>query len=120
MQNIALNFNALYTLQMKEIIWQGSSYEDLRTFPDNARREAGFQLDKVQRGREPDNWKSMTTVGPGVREIRISDTSGIFRVIYVANIGVSVYVLHAFRKKTQKTGQRDIRLAKARFNAIKR
>jgi phage-related protein len=105
---------------MKEIIWQGSSYEDLRSFPDDARREAGFQLDKVQRGLEPDDWKPMTTVGPGVREIRISENSGIFRIIYVVNIGASVYVLHAFRKKTQKTSQRDIRLAKTRFNAIKR
>lgn len=62
----------------------------------------------------------MSTVGPGEREIRISEASGIFRVIYVANLGASIYVLHAFRKKTKNTSQRDLRLARARFKAIRR
>ncbi len=105
---------------MKGIIWQGSSHADLQAFPDDARREAGFQLDKVQRGQDPDDWKPLTTVGPGVREIRFSAASGIFRVIYAANFGASIHVLHAFRKKTQKTSQRDLRLAQARFKAIRR
>ncbi len=105
---------------MKTIIWQGSSYEDTRAFPTDARREAGFQLNKVQRGQEPDDWKPITTIGPGGREIRIREAGGIFRVIYVANIGESIYVLHAFRKKTHRTSQRDLRLARARFNAIRR
>ena len=104
---------------MKEIIWLGSSYQDLWAFPDNAKRNAGFQLDKVQRGLEPDDWKPMTTVGPGVQEIRITVFSGIFRVIYVANIGASVYVLHAFQKKSRKTSLKDISLARARFKAIR-
>lgn len=105
---------------MKGIIWQGSSYRDLLAFPKDARREAGFQLDKVQHGLDPDDWKPMSTIGQGVREIRISEASGLFRIIYVANIGALVYVLHAFRKKTRKTSLRDLRLAKARFNAIKK
>jgi len=105
---------------VKGIIWQGSSREDLRAFPAKARRGAGFQLDKVQRGQDPDDWKPMTSVGPGAREIRISEASGIFRVIYVANIGAYIYVLHAFQKKTRKTNQRDLRLAQARFKAIRR
>ena len=104
---------------MKEIIWLGSSYQDLRAFPDNAKRAAGFQLDKIQRGLEPDDWKPMTTVGPGVREIRITVSSGIFRVIYLANIGASIYVLHAFQKKSRKTSLKDISLARARFKAIR-
>ncbi len=81
--------------------------------------EAGFQLDKVQRGQEPDDWKPMKEVGRSVREIRIHDTSGIFRILYVADIGECIYVLHAFQKKTQKTSQRDLQLARARFNAIR-
>ena len=104
---------------MKAVIWQGSSYKDLLAFPIEARREAGFQLDKVQRGQEPDDWKPVNSAGPGVREIRIRDTGGIFRVMYVSNIGECIYVLHAFRKKTQKTSQRDLQLARARFNAIR-
>ena len=104
---------------MKEIIWLGSSYQDLRAFPDNAKRNAGFQLDKVQRGLEPDNWKPMTTVGLGVKEIRITVSSGIFRIIYVANIDASIYVLHAFQKKSRKTSLKDISLARARFRLIR-
>jgi phage-related protein len=103
---------------VKTVIWQGSSYRDILAFPGDARREAGYQLDKVQRGQEPDNWKPVNTVGIGVREIRIQDASGIYRVIYVTNIGECIYVLHAFKKKTQKTSQQDLRLARARFNAI--
>jgi len=62
----------------------------------------------------------MTAVGPGVREIRIRDDSGTFRVVYVANIGDSICVLHAFQKKSQKTSVKDLSLAKARFKAIER
>jgi phage-related protein len=62
----------------------------------------------------------MSTVGPGVREIRIRDESGAYRVLYVANIGNHIYVLHAFQKKTQKTNLRDIELAAVRFRNINR
>ena len=105
---------------MKGIIWQGSSYDDVRAFPEGARRNTGFQLDKVQRGLDPDDWKPMKSIGSGVREIRISDVDGSFRIIYVTNIGEFVYVLHAFQKKSQKTRQRDLRLAKDRYRAIRR
>ena len=100
-------------------VWLWSSWIfEPASYPVDTRREAGFQLDKVQRGLEPDDWKPMNIVGPGVREIRIFETTGIFRVIYVANIGESIYVLHAFQKKTHKTSQWDLELARARFNAI--
>ncbi|WP_439510494.1 type II toxin-antitoxin system RelE/ParE family toxin [Marinimicrobium koreense] len=105
---------------MKTIVWQGSSYNDLRALPLNARRDAGYQLDKVQRGLEPNDWKPMATVGRGVREIRIREDDGAFRVIYVASLGDSIYVLHAFQKKSQKTSVKDLNLAKARFKAIER
>ncbi len=105
---------------MKSIIWHGSSYEDTKAFPPEARRDAGFQLDKVQRGMEPDDWKPLVAVGSGVREIRIRESSGAFRIIYAANIGGSIHVLHAFRKKTQKTRQSDLALATARYRAIVR
>jgi phage-related protein len=50
----------------------------------------------------------MKTIGAGVREIRIGDSQGAFRVIYVATLPDAVYVLHAFRKKSQATARRDI------------
>lgn len=92
--------------------------KDLLKFPKEARSDAGYQLDRIQRGLQPDDWKPMTTVGQGVKEIRVSEDNGIFRVFYVASIGDKVYVLHCFQKKTQQTAQKDIDLAKGRYKRL--
>lgn len=102
----------------KGIAWVGSSLEDLRDFPKSAMQRAGYQLEGLQEGDEPDDWKPMKSVGPGVQEIRIKCEDGAFRVFYVANRQDAIYVLHAFRKTTQKTEKRDIDLAKDRFNSL--
>jgi len=68
----------------KPLRFRGSALAGLRAFPADVRQEAGFQLDQVQRGLDPDDWKPMNTVGSGVCEVRIRDKSGAFRVIYVA------------------------------------
>jgi phage-related protein len=94
--------------------------EDLSRFPAAARRKAGFQLFLVQEGEDPDDWKPMTGIGPGVKEIRIREKDGAFRVIYVASFQDAVYVLHCFQKKTQKTGSGDIDLAKRRYKELAR
>jgi phage-related protein len=86
----------------KPVAFRGSALSDLREFPLTARRDAGHQLDQVQQGIEPDDWKPMNTVGQGVREIRIRDEAGVFRVIYVAKFADAIYVLHCFQKKSQK------------------
>jgi phage-related protein len=62
----------------------------------------------------------MPTIGRGVEEIRIRDDSGIYRVLYTARFAEAVFVLHAFEKKTQRTYQRDIEIAKARFREMMR
>jgi phage-related protein len=103
---------------MKSLTFLGDSLAELRRFPVGARKEAGVQLHKVQLGLEPSDWKPMATVGPGVREIRIHEESGAFRVLYVANIGDAVYVLHAFQKKTQQTLKRHLDLASSRVKLI--
>jgi phage-related protein len=103
---------------MKPIAFLGTALDDLRAFPGEARQKAGYQLDRVQRGLDPDDWKPMTSVGAGVREIRIRDQAGAFRVMYVAALAGAVYVLHAFQKKTQQTAKRDLDLAAARFRQI--
>jgi phage-related protein len=102
----------------KPVKFRGSALDDLRAFPISARREAGFQLDQVQHGQEPDDWKPMPTLGPGVREIRIRDASGAFRIIYVAKFADAVYVLHCFQKKTQKTSKPDVDLAERRYREL--
>ena len=105
---------------MKPIEFLGDSLERLRAFPEGARRDAGFQLERVQRGFDPDDWKPMKSVGPGVREIRVRDAAGAFRVIYVATFAHAVYVLHVFQKKTQSTSARDLEVAEARFRSLRR
>lgn len=102
---------------MKSITWCGDSLQRIREFPDEARQETGHQLRRVQSGREPDDWKPMTSVGAGVHEIRIHN-DGEFRVLYVAKFAEAVYVLHAFQKKTRKTSQKDIDLSSNRYRAI--
>ncbi len=100
--------------------FRGSALDDLRAFPSSARREAGFQLDKVQNGIDPNDWKPMTSIGQGVREIRIRDKDGAFRVIYVAKFEAAVYVLHCFQKKTQATPQAELELAGIRYRDLVR
>jgi phage-related protein len=102
----------------KTIEFRGSALSDLRDFPVSARREAGYQLDQVQHGGDPDDWKPVKTVGPGVREIRIREESGAFRVIYVARLVATVYVLHCFQKKTEQTSKTDIDLAAKRYKDL--
>jgi phage-related protein len=104
----------------KPLHFMGSSHGDLKAFPEEARRDAGFNLDFVQRGFEPEDWKPIKTVGAGVNEIRVRDVSGAYRVIYLATRLEAVYVLHCFRKRAEKTSQRDIDLARRRFKAIPR
>jgi len=101
----------------KPLIWLGSSQRDLKAFPPDARRVAGFQLRRVQQGLEPNDWKPMTTVGAGVQEIRIH-TGLEHRVFYVAKFTEGVYVLHAFEKRTRKTLKRETDLARDRFRAL--
>ena len=103
---------------MKEIAFQGTALDDLRSFPSSAMREAGHQLDKVQHGLPPDDAKVMPSVGAGVVELRVWDEAGTFRVMYVAKLADAVYVLHCFQKKTQKTAKSDIDLARRRFKAL--
>jgi phage-related protein len=107
-------------LAMKEVIWLGSSKAYWDAFPVPIRRIARFQLHLVQWGMEPSDWKPMTTVGPGVRELRVHDETGAFRAIYLATRPEGVYVLHAFQKKTPATSLQDIRKAQERFKTIPR
>ena len=86
--------------------------------PEGACHDAGYQLDKVQRGDQPDDFKPMPSIGKGVEEIRVSESSGVYRVIYLARRAEAVYVLHAFHKKTQATPRKDLEIAKGRFRQL--
>jgi phage-related protein len=105
---------------MKAITFLGNSLESLREFPEEARQDAGYQLDRVQRGGQPSDFKPMPSVGKGVEELRVWDDSGAYRVIYLARLPEAVYVLHAFQKKTQATSKQDIEVAKGRYAELMR
>jgi phage-related protein len=105
---------------MKAIVWKGSSKDDLKSFPDSVVDNAGHQLYRVQCGLEPDDWKPMTTIGAGVKEIRMRDVTGAFRVVYIATRPEAVYVLHCSQKKSEKTNSRDLELARERLRSVLR
>ncbi|WP_408596059.1 type II toxin-antitoxin system RelE/ParE family toxin [Limnohabitans sp.] len=104
---------------MKPVQFLGDSLKRIREFPDAARQDVGRQLDLVQKGRQPNDFKSMPSVGKGVEEIRVWDEAGTFRVIYTARWKEAIYVLHAFQKKTQTTSKNDVEIAKARFKLLR-
>jgi phage-related protein len=102
----------------KPVEFRGSSLDDLRAFPVVVRRDAGYQIDLVQHGHEPDDWRPMPTIGSGVREIRIREATGAFRVVYLAKFKDAVFVLHCFQKKSQKTSKADLDLAGIRYREL--
>jgi len=103
---------------MKPVVFLGDSLDRVREFPERVRRQAGFELRQVQHGLDSTDWKPMRSVGPGVREIRLRDSAGAFRVLYVATRADAVYVLHAFQKKTQATAKRELDVAALRLRLL--
>lgn len=103
---------------MKDVIWVGTSKDNLLDFPSVARQRTGYQIHRLQEGKEPNSWKPMSTVGAGVCEIRVSDDAGIYRTMYVAKFADAVYILHCFVKKSQKTSKQDMATAKARYAEV--
>lgn len=102
----------------KPIAWVGTSLEDLIAFPVDAKKEAGYQLHRIQNGYFPEHFKPFKQVGIGVNEVRIMEANGIYRLMYVAKFQEAVYVLHAFEKKSQKTTKHDVDIAIRRYKSI--
>lgn len=102
---------------MKDIIWLGDTHKIVKGYAINVRREIGYNLDKLQRGFDPIDWKSMVGVGQGVKEIRIHEDNE-YRIFYVAKFKEAIYVLHSFTKKTEKTAKKDIDIGKKRYTEM--
>lgn len=99
---------------MKSITWLGNTHETVKNYSSNVRQEIGYNLDKVQRGLEPIDWKQMTAIGHGVKEIRIHQNNE-YRILYVAKFHETIYVLNCFVKKSEQTLKSDLDLAKKRY-----
>ncbi len=104
-------------METKPILFIGSSRDDLREFPAEVRKALGDELLRVQNGLMPVDFKPLKDVGKGAYEIRVH-LNGAWRVIYVAKFANVIYVLHAFEKKTRKTSQNDLELARRRYKLI--
>ena len=109
-----------YNQNIKPVRFLGDSLKRLREFSEDTKQDVGYQLDKVQKGKQPGDFKPMPSIGKGVEEIRVRYHAGIYRVVYTARIADAVYVLHAFQKKTQATAKHDIEIAKDRFAQLLR
>jgi len=105
---------------MKPVRFLGDSLERLRQFPNEARHDCGYQIDLLQRGQQPNDFKPMPSIGKGVEEIRVREADGAFRVIYTARLAEAIFVLHTFQKKSQATSKTDIKIAKLRFAELMR
>jgi phage-related protein len=103
---------------MKPVVFLGDALKRVKAFPEEVRRTVGHELRDVQHGYDPGDWKPMPSIGQGVREIRIREASGAFRVIYVATLPTAIFVLHAFQKKAQATPKADLDLARSRLRAL--
>ena len=103
---------------LRPIAWMGSAFADLLSFPEGIRKDAGYQLHRLQAGLEAADWKPMSEIGKGVAEVRLRDNSGAYRILYLARYEDVVYVPHCFNKKTQRTSGHDKYIAKARFQAV--
>jgi len=103
---------------LRPIAWMGSAFNDLLRFPEEIRKDAGYQLHRLQAGLEAADWKPMSEIGKGVSEIRLRGHSGAYRILYLARYEDAVYVLHSFNKKTPRTSVHDKHIAKARFQAV--
>ena len=104
---------------MRSVVFEGNTLEIIRQLPDDARQRTGYEIDRVQRNIEPENWKPFPAVGQGVREIRIQ-VGKQYRIMYIAKFENKIHVLHVFEKKTQKTRTSDIEIAKNRLKAVNR
>ena len=105
---------------MKPVWFLGDSLERIRGFPAAIRLDVGFEIETLQRGGQPRDFKPMPTVGVGVEEIRVRSGLGAYRVIYTARLADKIVVLHAFQKKSRGTSRMDLQIAKTRFNQLKR
>lgn len=103
---------------LKPVIWMGTAFNDLRAFPVEVRKDAGYQLHKIQSGLDATDWKSMAEIGPGVAEIRLRDRTSAYRIFYIARFEEAIYILHCFNKRSQRTALADKTLARLRYRDV--
>jgi phage-related protein len=109
---------------LKPIVWMGSSREDLRSFPEQVRRDIGQALYTAQQGATDPAAKPLKGFsGANVMEIVDRHATNTYRAVYTAQFAGWIYILHAFQKKSKKgiaTPQKDIELIEKRLAAARK
>ena len=101
------------------IAWEGDSKEVISSFPDSVRGNLGFYLRSLQEGHQPNNYRPMRSVGPGVFELRDQDESTWYRVIYLSRVQDVIHVLHCFEKRSRETPMKEIHTARRRLKEVR-
>jgi phage-related protein len=97
----------------------GDAKEVLSGFPAQIKGTFGFSLRRIQQGLNPQcDSRRMDSIGKGVWELKAADERTWYRVVYLTRIGNTIYVLHAFEKRSRKTDKRDLEIARARLKTI--
>ena len=107
---------------MKELIWLGSTLNDIKSFPDEVQDEMGYALHCAQIGETPQSAKLFKGHGSGVYEIASSFNTDAYRAVYIVNLDDCLYVLHAFQKKSKsgiKTPKTDLNVIETRLKLLK-
>ena len=109
--------------QIKPVIWVGSSQEDWKNFPDDVQDVMGYALHLAQCGDKAENAKPLKGFkGASVLEITDNYKSDTYRAVYTVKFQESVYILHAFQKKSKKgiaTPKSHIQLIEQRLKKAK-
>ena len=100
------------------VVWEGNCLEVLRTFPNHIKRGLGREIQRLQEGEKPLNSRPMKSIGQGVFELRQMDEKGWYRLIYLKKVGDRLFILHSFVKKSAKTSQKDLKIAKNRLKQV--
>ena len=102
------------------IEWEGDSWDILKSWPKSIRLDFGISLREMQQGRSPKlNARTMQSIGEGVFELKDSDESAWYRMIYLARKNDVIFVLDCFEKDSRKTEKHDIKRATARFKQVR-
>ncbi len=107
--------------RIKPVFWMGSSRADLKTFPEPVQSDVGYALFAAQRGEEYRSVKSLKGFGGrDVLEIVVPHDGNAYRAVYTVRFEDSIYVLHAFEKKTRKTSSHDVQIGRDRFRVLEK
>jgi len=105
--------------RLATIAWEGDSRDVLKSFPAGVRQNFGFGLWQLQLGERPSDYRPLTSIGPGVFELRDQDERAWYRVVYLSRIEDVIYVLHCFEKKSREMPRKDFEKAKQRLRVVK-